>query len=124
MDKSLGLPLDRRIIHRRLAPSRRWYSFTYLGRMESCVSSYGKDGLTNIQILAEPGSNWGPCGRKAEIFQLRQPCPPINMFRFYCNLLSFSSFKLVKFTRPNGYAKCFYCPLNEVIVFYVQNKLA
>ena len=22
-----------------------------------------------------PGLNWGPCGRKAEILQLRQPCP-------------------------------------------------
>ena len=27
-------------------------------------------------MSAEPGSNLGPCGRKAEILQLRKPCPP------------------------------------------------
>ena len=35
--------------------------------MESWDSLGGKVGRTNIQISAEPGSNWGPCGRKAEI---------------------------------------------------------
>ena len=41
--------------------------------MESLVSLGGKEGCTNIQISAEP--NWGPCGQKAEILELRQPFP-------------------------------------------------
>ena len=41
--------------------------------MESWVSLGGKKGHTIIQILAEPESNWGPCGRKAEISQLQRP---------------------------------------------------
>ena len=41
--------------HRRLAPSRRWYSFTYLVRMESWVGLGGKEGCTNFRILAKPG---------------------------------------------------------------------
>ena len=60
------------IIHRKLAPNRRWYSFTYLRRMESRVSLGGKESLTNIQILAGSGSNWVPCGRNAEVL-LHQP---------------------------------------------------
>ena len=33
-----------------------------------------KEGQTNIQMSAEPGSNWEPCGRKAEIlYQMYQP---------------------------------------------------
>ena len=35
--------------------------------MESWVGLGGKEGRTNLQISAEPGSNWGPCGRKADI---------------------------------------------------------
>ena len=35
--------------------------------METGVSLGGKEGRTKIQISSEPGSNWGPCGRKAEI---------------------------------------------------------
>ena len=73
------LPPDGTIIYRRLAPSRCWYSFTYPGEMESLISLGGKEGHMNNQISAEPGSSWGPCGRKAEILQLRQPCPPINI---------------------------------------------
>ena len=69
------LLLDGTLIHRRLAPSRRWYSFTYPGRMESWVSLGGKDTQTSIQLSAEPGSNWGPCGRKAEIL-LNAPTMP------------------------------------------------
>ena len=37
----------------------------------------GKEGRTDIQISAEPGSNWGPCSREAEILKLGQPCPPM-----------------------------------------------
>ena len=55
------------LIHRRLAPSRRWYSFTNPGRMKSWVGLGGKEGHTNIRISAKPGSNWGPCGWKGEI---------------------------------------------------------
>ena len=43
--------------------------------MQSWVSLGGKESHTNIQISAETGSNWGPCGRKADILHLRQPCP-------------------------------------------------
>ena len=63
------------LIQHRLAPSRRWYAFTYPGTMESRVSLGEKGGHTNIQILAETGSNLGPCDRKADILQLRQLCP-------------------------------------------------
>ena len=51
----------------------------YLPRKEGKLSYLaigGKESRSNVQISAEPGSNWGPCGRKAEILQLRQPCPP------------------------------------------------
>ena len=34
-------PLDGTLIHRRLAPSRCWYSFTYPGRMESLSRKEG-----------------------------------------------------------------------------------
>ena len=69
-------PLDGTLIHCRLTPSRRWYSFTYPGRMESWVSLGRKEGRTNIQISVERESNWRPCGWKAKILQLHQPCPP------------------------------------------------
>ena len=60
------LPLD----GAQLAPSRRWYSFTYSGRMVSWVGLGWKEGCTNIQISAEPRIELGgPCGRKAEILQ-------------------------------------------------------
>ena len=52
-------PLHGTLIHRRLAPSRCWYSFTYRGRMESWVSLDGKEGRTNIQISAEQGIELG-----------------------------------------------------------------
>ena len=45
--------LDGKLIHRRLAISRSWYSFTYPGRMENWVTLGGKEGHTNIQISAE-----------------------------------------------------------------------
>ena len=45
------LSLDETLIYRRLALSRRWYSFIYPGRMESWVSLGGKDGYTNIITL-------------------------------------------------------------------------
>ena len=45
--------------------------------MESWVGLGYKEGHTIIQISAEPGLNWGPCGQKAEILQLCQPCPPM-----------------------------------------------
>ena len=51
--KSLSFLPDGTLIHRRLPPSRSWYSFTYPGRIESWVSLGGKEGRTNIQIMAE-----------------------------------------------------------------------
>ena len=56
---SLWLPLDGTLTHRRLAPSRSWYSFTHPGRMESWVSLGGKEDRTKIQISAEPGIELG-----------------------------------------------------------------
>ena len=41
-------------------------------RMQSWVRLDGTEGHTNIQISAELGSNWRPCGWNAEILQLRQ----------------------------------------------------
>ena len=59
---------DTSLIHRRLAPSRCWYSFTYPGSMESWVSLGGKESFTNqFKSWQCRGLNWGPCGRKAEI---------------------------------------------------------
>ena len=52
-----------------------WYSFTYPGRMESWVGLSGKEGRTNIRILAEPVSNWEPCGRKADILPTAPTMP-------------------------------------------------
>ena len=69
------IPPGWKLIHRMLAPSRRWYSFTY-GRMDSWVSLGGKGNHTNIQISAGPWLNWTACGRKAEILQLLHPCLP------------------------------------------------
>ena len=46
------------LIYRRLAPSRRWYSFTYPGRMESWVSLGVIEGRTNIQISWSEGRNF------------------------------------------------------------------
>ena len=43
MDESLSLPLDGTLIHHRLAPSRRWYSFTYPGRTAELVKAEKKD---------------------------------------------------------------------------------
>ena len=40
------------------------------------VSLGGSKGHTNIQISAEQGSSWGPCGQKAATLLLRQPLPP------------------------------------------------
>ena len=61
-DERLWLPLDGTLIHRRLAPSRRWYSFTDPRKLESWVSLGGKEGRTNIRISAkpsiEPGTLW------------------------------------------------------------------
>ena len=48
------LPLDGTLIHRRSAPSRCWYSFTYPWRMESWVSLDGKEGHTNISMTLKP----------------------------------------------------------------------
>ena len=56
---SIWLPLDETLINHRLASSRRWYSFTYPGRMESRVSLGGKEGCTNIWISAKPGIELG-----------------------------------------------------------------
>ena len=52
-------PLDGTLIHRRLAPSRRWYSFTYPGRIESWVSLVTKEDRTNVQISAKQGTELG-----------------------------------------------------------------
>ena len=52
-------PLDGTLIHRRLASSRRCYSFTMPGRLESRVCLSGKGGCTNIQISAKPGIELG-----------------------------------------------------------------
>ena len=67
------------LIHSRLAPSRCWYSFTFPERMESLVCLGRKESHTNIQILAEVGSNRDPWSREAEILQLNQPVNLINM---------------------------------------------
>ena len=45
--------------------------------MEGRVCLGGKEVPTNIQISVEPGSNWGPCGRKAEILKLRNLARPL-----------------------------------------------
>ena len=47
-DESLRLPLNGTLIHRRLAPSRCWYSFTYPGRMETWVGLGGKEGHSDF----------------------------------------------------------------------------
>ena len=55
------LTLDGTLIHRRLTPSRHWYSFTYLGR-KSCVSlgqkkrSHKDSNLGRVRI--ELGTLW------------------------------------------------------------------
>ena len=59
MDESLWLPQDGALIHRRLAPRRPWYSFTYPGSTESWVSLGEKEGRTNVQISANPGIELG-----------------------------------------------------------------
>ena len=61
----------------RLAPRRCRYSFTYPGRMENWVGLGGKESRTNIRILAEPGSNWGPYSRKAEILPTAPTMPAL-----------------------------------------------
>ena len=73
--RSLWLPLDGTLIHRRLAPSRCWYSFTYPGRKESWVGLGGKEGCTNDRISANQGSNREPCGRNTEILPTAPTCP-------------------------------------------------
>ena len=59
-----------------LQVSSQHYAGTHLPTPKRMESLGGKEGHTNIPILAEPGSNWGPYGRKAEILQLHQLCPP------------------------------------------------
>ena len=39
-----------------------------------------KEGHANIQISAEPGLNWGPCGWKAEILPTAPTTPTLNGF--------------------------------------------
>ena len=51
-----------KVIHRRLAPSRHWYSFTYPTRMESWVSLGKKEVAQIFKSRLFQGSNWGPCG--------------------------------------------------------------
>ena len=51
--------LDVSLIHRRLAPSRRWYSFTNLIRMESRVSYDEKEGRANARISEVPQNEPG-----------------------------------------------------------------
>ena len=51
--------------------------------MESWVGLGGKEGYTNIQISAEPGSNWGPCGRKAEILPTAPTMPADHAIEYY-----------------------------------------
>ena len=64
------------LILRRLAPSRCWYSFTYPGRMDSWVSLGGKESRTNqFKPWKSRGSNWGPCGWKAEILSTAPATP-------------------------------------------------
>ena len=54
-------PLDRTLIHRGLAPSRHWYSFTDLERIEIRLSTLVElwEGQTNVQVSAEPGVELG-----------------------------------------------------------------
>ena len=47
--------------------------------MESRVRLGGKEGHTNIQISAEPGSNWRPFGWKAEILPTAKTTPALQM---------------------------------------------
>ena len=66
MDKSLRRSaLDGTLIHCRLAPSRRWFSFTDLVRMESWVSFGGsRRGHTNVQTSAELGIEFMAVAKK------------------------------------------------------------
>ena len=72
--ESDSLTLDETLIYRSVAPSRCWYSFTNPIRMESWVS-LNRKGHRNIQISAEPKSNWGHCGWKAEILPTAPTMP-------------------------------------------------
>ena len=58
---------------------------TYPRRMESWVGLDGKEGRTNIWISAEPGSNWGPCGQKAEILPTAPTMPVFLNIRVWPN---------------------------------------
>ena len=62
--------------------------------MESWVSLGGKEGCTNIQVSAEPGWNWGPCGWNAEILQT-VPTMPALAFK-YKHLSHATQFLLVQ----------------------------
>ena len=71
--------------------------------MESWVGLGGKEGRTNIRISAEPVSNWGPCGRKAEILPTAPTMSAQLKYKFLKKLLNLSvakyfSLKIAKFT--------------------------
>ena len=54
----------------KVRPSKR-HSFTYTGSMRKLnFLRREKKGHTIIQILAEPGANWKPCGRNQISYQL------------------------------------------------------
>ena len=87
----LRLSLDGTLTHRRLAPSRRWYSFTYPGRMESWISLSRKEGRTNVQISAESGIELGTlwsctdCADHAAISVHGQWCTVKSVFERFWN---------------------------------------
>ena len=81
MDESLWLPLDGTPTHGRLDPSRRWYSSTSPGRIESWVSLGGKEGLTN------QFNSWQSRDRTGDLvvgrprsYELRQTPPPKSYY--------------------------------------------
>ena len=53
-----------------------------------------KEGHTNIQISAELGSNWRPCGQKAEFLPTKQTTLAKNIY--LCCLLDLSVSVVVK----------------------------
>ena len=65
--------------------SQQMLVLIYLPRKDGKLSQLRRKGHTNSQISGEPVWNWGPCGLKAEILQLRQPCPAVLLIQFKVN---------------------------------------
>ena len=82
MHESLWLPLDGTLIHRRLAPSRCWYSFTYLGRMGSWVGLGEKKVPQIFQSWQSQDWTGDLVVRRQRSYQLHQTCPPLKKHKF------------------------------------------